>query len=129
MFSTLPNLNFNISLTFILSSANAFNLDQSKILSFGKGINDLYVYKSYKFINSISILHIDQYIKYEIVTNEILSRYRQLSKMNNLNLAFLQFKFWAIIKLGKKKKKKEKKYKLNNENSNIYFSDTSRLCV
>ena len=108
MFSTLPNLNFNISLTFILSSANAFNLDQSKILSFGKGINDLYVYKSYKFINFISILHIDQYIKYEIVTNEILSRYHQLLKMNNLNLAFLQFKFSAVVKLGKKKKKKKR---------------------
>ena len=35
MFSTLPKLNFNCTVTFILSSANAFNLDQSKILSFG----------------------------------------------------------------------------------------------
>ena len=36
MFSTLPKTNVNFSFTFILSSANAFNLDQSKILSFGK---------------------------------------------------------------------------------------------
>ena len=31
MFSTLPKINFNFSVTFILLSANAFNLDQSKI--------------------------------------------------------------------------------------------------
>ena len=36
MFSTLPKLIFNFELTFILSSANAFNLDESIILSFGK---------------------------------------------------------------------------------------------
>ena len=39
MFSTLPKTNFYFSVTFILSSANAFNLEQSKILSFGKGLN------------------------------------------------------------------------------------------
>ena len=36
MFSTLLKTNFNFSVTFILSSANAFNLNQSKNLSFGK---------------------------------------------------------------------------------------------
>ena len=36
MFSTLPKTNFDFLFKFILSSANAFNLDQSKILSFGK---------------------------------------------------------------------------------------------
>ena len=36
MFSTHPKINFNFSVTFILSSANAFNLDQLKYLSFGK---------------------------------------------------------------------------------------------
>ena len=36
MLSTLLKPNFNVSVIFILSSANAFNLDQSKILSFGK---------------------------------------------------------------------------------------------
>ena len=37
MFSTLPKTNFDyFSATFILSSANAFNLDQSINLSFGK---------------------------------------------------------------------------------------------
>ena len=35
MFSTLLKTNFNIWVTFILSSVNAFNLDQSKIVSFG----------------------------------------------------------------------------------------------
>ena len=36
MFSTLPKSNFNFSLTPILLSANVFNLDWFKILSFGK---------------------------------------------------------------------------------------------
>ena len=36
MFSTLPKTNFNFSVAFNLSSANAFNLDQSKILLCGK---------------------------------------------------------------------------------------------
>ena len=36
MFSTLSITNFKFSFTFILWSANAFNLDQSKILSFSK---------------------------------------------------------------------------------------------
>ena len=39
MFSTLTITNFNFSVSFILSTANAFNLDQSKILSFGKELN------------------------------------------------------------------------------------------
>ena len=36
MFSALLKTNFNCSVTFILSSANAFSLNHSKILSFGK---------------------------------------------------------------------------------------------
>ena len=36
MFSTLPKTNFDFSVTFILSSANALNFDQSKVLLFGK---------------------------------------------------------------------------------------------
>ena len=36
MFSTLPKANFNFSAKCILLSANAFNLDQSKYLLFGK---------------------------------------------------------------------------------------------
>ena len=39
MFSTLPKTNFNFSVAFNLSSANAFNLDQSKILLCGKELN------------------------------------------------------------------------------------------
>ena len=39
MFSTHPKTNFNFSTTFNLSFGNAFNLDQSKILSFGKELN------------------------------------------------------------------------------------------
>ena len=40
MFSTLPKTNLNFSFTF-LSSANTFHLDQSKIVLFGKDLNDL----------------------------------------------------------------------------------------
>ena len=36
MFSTHPKTNFTVSVTFILSSANAFSLGQSTNLSFGK---------------------------------------------------------------------------------------------
>ena len=41
MFFTLPKTTFNISVTFVLLSANAFNLDQSKILMFGKELMTL----------------------------------------------------------------------------------------
>ena len=51
MFSTLPETNFNVSVRFILSSASALNLDQSKNLSFGKKLiikitptSDIYMY-------------------------------------------------------------------------------------
>ena len=36
MLSTHPKTSSNFSFKFILSAANVFNLDQSKILSFGK---------------------------------------------------------------------------------------------
>ena len=39
MFSTLPKTNFNFSVTFILSPAYAFKLDQSEILLFGKELS------------------------------------------------------------------------------------------
>ena len=52
MFSTLPKRNINFSITFNLSSANALNFDQSKILSFGT-CKDLIVYLTAK-INSFS---------------------------------------------------------------------------
>ena len=41
MFSTLPKMNLNFSFTFILSSADALNLDQSKNLLFGKELNSV----------------------------------------------------------------------------------------
>ena len=42
MFSSLRKANFNSLVTFILSSANAFNLDLSKILAFGKELKVQY---------------------------------------------------------------------------------------
>ena len=46
MFSNVTNTYFNFSVTFILSSANAFNLNQSKILSFRERLTSkiLYLY-------------------------------------------------------------------------------------
>ena len=38
----LTKTNFNFSVTFILSSGNPLNLDQSKILSFGKELMHLH---------------------------------------------------------------------------------------
>ena len=38
MYSTHPKTYFNFAVTLILSSANAFNLDQFKKLVFGKGL-------------------------------------------------------------------------------------------
>ena len=45
MFSTLPNTSFKFQLEFILSSANALNLDKSKNLSIGKdlSVNEAFV--------------------------------------------------------------------------------------
>ena len=42
IFSNLLKTNLNFWVTFILSSANAFNLDQSNILSFGKELSVSY---------------------------------------------------------------------------------------
>ena len=39
-FLPFPKTNFNFSFTFILLSANALNLDKSKIFSFGKELKD-----------------------------------------------------------------------------------------
>ena len=40
MFSILHKTNFKFSFMFILSSAHAFNVDQSKNMSFGKELNN-----------------------------------------------------------------------------------------
>ena len=50
-FSTLPKANLNFLFTFKLSSANAFNLDRSEILSFGKELSYFYliVVKCFQF--------------------------------------------------------------------------------
>ena len=48
MFSALPKTNFNYSVTFYLPSTNAFNLDQSENLLYGKGLIS-YIKFSYKY--------------------------------------------------------------------------------
>ena len=48
-FSALHKINFKFSVTFILLSADAFRLDQSKILSFGKEWKKFYHFRHVKF--------------------------------------------------------------------------------
>ena len=43
MFYTVHKTNFKSSVTFTLSSANAFNLDKPEILSFGNELNSIYI--------------------------------------------------------------------------------------
>ena len=50
--STLPKTNFNFSVTFILSSVNPFNLDQSKHLSFGEEFRFLTVKHTITIFNN-----------------------------------------------------------------------------
>ena len=47
MFSTLPYINFNFSFTFVLSSANAPNLDMSIILLFSKALNPSHTFPGF----------------------------------------------------------------------------------
>ena len=47
MFSTVPKTNFKFLVTFILLSANAFNLDRSKILSVGKELGNYGIVYTY----------------------------------------------------------------------------------
>ena len=44
MFSTLPKTNFNFSFTFVLSSANTFNLEQPKKIPFGEDLKHFIVF-------------------------------------------------------------------------------------
>ena len=54
MFSTLLKTNFNFWVTFILLSANAFNLDQPKILLFGKALTlDHTIHKLIKILKKM----------------------------------------------------------------------------
>ena len=68
MLSTLSERETIISATFVLSSANAFILDESKILPFGKGFNNdyivigdiLFVICNYTFVGGAEELAFDQ---------------------------------------------------------------------
>ena len=51
MFSILSETNFNFLVTFIMLSAKTFNLDQSKILSFGKGLNLVWCFNYGSYIS------------------------------------------------------------------------------
>ena len=58
MFSTLHKIDFNFPVAKILSPANAFKLDQSKNLSFGKGLTLLPTVKFNPFQNKPWFLHV-----------------------------------------------------------------------
>ena len=53
MFSILPEANFKFLVTFVLLSAKAFNLDQSKFLSFGKELYNTLWEKETLFVTRI----------------------------------------------------------------------------
>ena len=65
MLSTLAETNFNYSLTLDLSSANAFNLDQSKNLSFGKDVK--------REIVISAVFNLSSANAFNLVTSKILS--------------------------------------------------------
>ena len=71
MFSTLPNLNFSFLVTFILSSAYAFNLDKSKILSFGMELNGTEVFINFSYFRSLNCLIIPFFRKVKILWSNI----------------------------------------------------------
>ena len=54
MFSTVSYRETIVTATFILSSVSAFNLDQSKILSFGRELVDCIVYNSVSNVSFIA---------------------------------------------------------------------------
>ena len=62
MFSTPSKIKFVILRTLILSSANAFNLDQSKILSFSKELN---------MAVSFAATVIHSYHSFDVISSEI----------------------------------------------------------
>ena len=57
MFSTVPITIFNFSVTFILSSANAFNLKQSKKSLFGKGLKAFWEHKTLLETSRLACFH------------------------------------------------------------------------
>ena len=86
MLPTLSNTNFKFSITFILSSADSFNLDQSKILSFGKGL--MYLRKESKQASLRSLSQVETFC-YEsifcISKGPFISRICRLSDKNKFS--------------------------------------------
>ena len=76
MFSTVPEANFNFLFTIILLSANAFNLDKSKFLSFGKELT------------------LSQTTKFRLFQNELKTLWekKKLLVMSNFSLSHNIFK-------------------------------------
>ena len=64
MFSILSKTNLNFWVIFILSSAKALNLDQSKILSFGKELNIYKMIQIWSIYGSVfhNLLTFDPYM-------------------------------------------------------------------
>ena len=80
MFSILPKANFKFLVTFDLSSANAFNLEKSKILSFGKDVRG-------DKIQVFEIVH-----HYDIISTEnLLSMYGETKTRGNVKRNYKMF--------------------------------------
>ena len=86
--NTLPNTNFNFSLT--LSSADAFNLNQSKVLSFGKDLNSGW---RWTFSGGFLCVFLFRVVKIKVCCNEVkirfdhsLDRIFTLSQTTNFSL-------------------------------------------
>ena len=68
----LSQANFNFSVTFILSSANAFNLDQFKNLLFGKELKELTSEKKIYKVKLEKLHYINDVLHFEVNTDVLL---------------------------------------------------------
>ena len=96
MFSTIPKTSFDILFKSFLSSANAFNLDLSKILSFGKGLICLQ-YKSFEnIVGKGEIAHNEQFLLFPQCFLPIWGTFCYLYQIYNYRLQTLSV--WKGIK-------------------------------
>ena len=81
MFSTLPKTYYNSSVTFIFSSPNAFNLDLSKKLSFGKELNGVSVTEIYRVADNAENQSVENadvaFVKWAVERNKFFEKKKQ----------------------------------------------------
>ena len=96
MFSTLPKTNFNFSVAFNLLSANAFNLDQSKILLCGKELKSQKVSSVFQKYPKICVFF-NLLVCITALTLMSLSSYRnwKTDAKRGVSSSIVIWKFWA----------------------------------